>query len=68
MLERNVTAPFRFKRSPGSYIFTLKYGKVDDYVTLMSQLQRAATLPAVDQNGMIKAIVYSMQNRLAFDM
>ena len=33
----------------------------------MGQLQRAATLPPVEQNGMIAAIVYSMQSRVEFD-
>jgi hypothetical protein len=33
----------------------------------MCQLQRAATLPPVEQNGMIAAIVYSTQNRVEFD-
>ena len=33
----------------------------------MCQLQRASTLLPVEQNGMIAAIVYSMQNRTDFD-
>ena len=33
----------------------------------MQQLQRAATLPPIEQNGMVGAIVYSMQNRTEFD-
>ena len=33
----------------------------------MCQLQRAATLLPVEQNGMIAAIVYSTQNRSEFD-
>ena len=48
-------------------VFALKYGKLDDYLPLMCQLQRAATLPPVEQNGMIAAIVYSTQNRTDFD-
>ena len=44
-----------------------QYAKVDDHLPLMQQLQRAATLPPVEQNGMVGAIVYSMQNRTEFD-
>ena len=33
----------------------------------MCQLRRAATLPPVEQNGMIAAIVFSMQSRTQFD-
>ena len=48
-------------------VFALRHGKLDDYLPLMCQLQRAATLPPVEQNGMIAAIVFSMQSRTQFD-
>ena len=41
--------------------------KVEDHIPLMCQLRRAATLPPVEQNGMIAAIVFSMQSRTQFD-
>ena len=50
------------------FVFALKYEKLDDCLPLMCQLQRAATLPPVEQNGMIAAIVYSTQTRTNFDM
>ena len=40
---------------------------VEDHIPLMCQLRRAATLPPVEQNGMIAAIVFSMQSRTQFD-
>ena len=64
-----VVAPFRFDRVDPLVpcVFALKYGKLEEYLPLMCQLQRAATLPPVEQNGMIAAIVYSTQNRTEFD-
>ena len=41
--------------------------EVEDHIPLMCQLRRAATLPPVEQNGMIAAIVFSMQSRTQFD-
>ena len=40
---------------------------MEDHIPLMCQLRRAATLPPVEQNGMIAAIVFSMQSRTQFD-
>ena len=70
MLEDNKVAPFRFERVEPlvPFVFALKYKKLDDCLPLMCQLQRAATLPPVEQNGMISAIVYSTQTRTDFDM
>ena len=64
-----VVAPFRFDRVEPLVpcVFALKYEKLDNYLPLMCQLQRASTLLPVEQNGMIAAIVYSMQNRTDFD-
>ena len=67
MLHKNITAPFQFLRGLSTFIFSLKYAKVDDHLPLMCQLQRAATLPPVEQNGMVGAIVFSMQSRTEFD-
>ena len=69
MLQDNKVAPFKFLKvePPQKCVFAFKYAKVDDYLPLMNQLRRAATLPPVEQNGMIAAIVYSTQNRTPFD-
>lgn len=67
MLEKNQLAPFKFLRANRSFLFALKYAKLDDYLPLICQLQRAATLPPVEQNGMVAAMVYSTQNRVEFD-
>lgn len=68
MLTKNRLAPFKYSRHPVSFVFALQYGKVDDYLSQICQLQRASTLPPVEQNGMIAAIVYSRQSRLQFDL
>lgn len=67
MMARNVVAPFKFVRRSTSIIFSVKFGNVEDHLAQICQLQRASTLPPVDQNGMIAAIVFSRQNRLSFD-
>ncbi len=67
MMHRNQIAPFRFTRQPVEYVLALKYGRLDDTLAQINQLRRAATLPPVEQSGMIAAICYSRQNRLAFD-
>jgi len=67
MLDKNILAPFNFLRELNTFIFSLTYGKVEDHIPLMCQLRRAATLPPVEQNGMIAAIVFSMQSRTQFD-
>ena len=67
MLDKNILAPFKFIRGQKSFIFSLIYGKIDDYLPLMCQLRRAATLPPVEQNGMVAAMVFSVQNRKQFD-
>ena len=67
MLDKNITAPFKFLRGMNTFIFSLKYAKVEDHLPLMCQLQRAATLPPVEQSGMVGAIVFSMQSRAEFD-
>ena len=67
MLDRNILAPFKFKRGVNTYLFIMKFDKVDDHLPLMCQLRRAATLPPVEQNGMVATIVFSMQSRTQFD-
>ena len=67
MLEKDILAPFKFVKGPQTFIFSLKYAKIDDHLPLMCQLRRAATLPPVEQNGMVAAIVFSMQSRTQFD-
>jgi hypothetical protein len=67
MKARNQMAPFTFLRTKIFYVVALKYGRLDDTLAQISQLRRAATLTPVEQSGMIAAICYSRQNRLAFD-
>ena len=67
MMSRNQIAPFRFTRQPVSHVLALKYGGLDDTLAQINQLRRAATLTPVEQSGMIAAICYSRQHRLAFD-
>ena len=68
-MARNIIAPFKFVRHIVSFVFAIKYNhqNLEDYIAQIGQLQRAATLPPVEQNDMIAAIVFSRQNRLTFD-
>jgi len=50
-----------------TFVFSLQHSKLDDELPLIAQLQRAATLPAVEQRGMIATMVYSTQSRTDFD-
>ncbi|XP_076336883.1 protein FAN-like isoform X2 [Tachypleus tridentatus] len=67
MLEGGFIAPYKFKREARSCLFALNYVNADDCVSQMSQLRRAATLPAAEQASMIAAIVLSRQSRVSFD-
>ena len=67
MLEKNILAPFKFVRGVKTYIFSLRYSKIDDHLPLMQQLKRSTTLAPVEQNGMVAAIVYSIQKRSPFN-
>ena len=51
-----------------SFNFLLKENNCDTIVLLqVQQLRRAASLPPVEQAGMVAAINYSIQSRLSFD-
>ena len=69
MLKDNKVAPFKFSKIEPvvPFVFSLCHSRLDDELPLMAQLQRAATLPAVEQHGMIATMVYSTQNRTDFD-
>ena len=67
MMSRNLVAPFKFSRTNCAFVFGMTFVKLEDYLPQMNQLWRAATLPPVDQNGMIAAFDYSRQSRLPFD-
>ena len=70
MLSDNKVAPFKFSRVEPltPFVFSLQHAKLDDELPLMAQLQRAATLLAVEQRGMIATMVYSTQSRTDFDL
>ena len=67
MLKQNRIAPFKFIRSSEKYVFSFTYRKVADCLSQVQQLHRAASLPPVEQAGMVAAINYSRQNRVNFD-
>ncbi|XP_041376652.1 protein FAN-like [Gigantopelta aegis] len=67
MKEKNIIAPFVFKRETAEYKFSLNYAALDDCLPLFCQLQRASTLPPADQLHMINAIVLSRQSRVKFN-
>ena len=70
MLSDNKVAPFKFSKVQPltPFVFSLLHSKLDDELPLMQQLQRAATLPAVEQRGMVATMVYSTQVRSDFDL
>lgn len=51
MLEGNVIAPYQFKES-GNFLFLLNYASISHCLTMISQLQRASTLPTAEQSNM----------------
>ena len=63
----NVVGPFKFLRQKGKFVFSLRYCHLDECLPTILQLQRASTLPPVDQNAMIAAFVYSRQMRTDFN-
>ena len=67
MLRQNKIAPFKFIRSQERFVFSFTYRKVSDCLSQVQQLHRAASLPPVEQAGMLAAINFSRQNRLNFD-
>lgn len=52
MLESNIIAPYKFCDSAG-FLFMLKYANIQDCLAQICQLQRASTLPAVEQSNMV---------------
>ncbi|GAB0089168.1 protein FAN [Sergentomyia squamirostris] len=68
MLENNTIAPYKFKAESMQFLFEFNYVRVDDCLTKISQLYRASSLQACEQNSMIATIVYSRHNRLKFDL
>lgn len=68
LLENNIIAPYKFMNCERSFRFVFHYVKVvDDVIPLLQQLQRASSLPNLEQSSMIAAIVYSLQKRIKFD-
>ncbi|XP_023319661.1 protein FAN [Eurytemora carolleeae] len=67
MLSQNIISPFKFRRKKETFVFSFIYRKVEDCLSQVQQLHRACSLPPVEQNGMIAAIVFSRQSRLSFD-
>lgn len=48
------------------YVCVLQYRLLEDCLPLIEQLQRAATLPAAEQQAMVSAIVTHKQHLLRF--
>jgi len=67
MLSQNIIAPFKFRRKTEKFVFSFTYRKVADCLSQVQQLHRASSLPPVEQNGMVAAIVFSRQSRETFD-
>ncbi|XP_071822078.1 protein FAN-like [Apostichopus japonicus] len=67
MKADNMISPFKFKQNRTNFIFELNYCKSEDFLATACQLLRASTLPTLDHDSMIAAIVFSRQNRVPFD-
>lgn len=67
MKEKNIIAPFIFKKVETQHIFSFIYAAVDDCLPQMCQLHRASTLPPADQQAMLNAIMLSRQSRVKFN-
>lgn len=66
MLEGNIIAPYKFRES-SYFLFLLTYASISNCLAMMLQLQRATTLPSVEQSNMISAIVHSKHSRVTFN-
>lgn len=67
MKADNIIGPFKFKENKDKFIFRLNFCKAEDFLAMACQLHRASTLPVMDHDSMIAAIVFSRQNRVPFD-
>ncbi|CAL1532355.1 unnamed protein product [Lymnaea stagnalis] len=67
MKEKNIVAPFVFRKEKSQHTFSLNYAAIDDCLPQMSQLHRASTLPPGDQQAMLNAIMLSRQSRVKFN-
>ncbi|XP_077982163.1 protein FAN-like isoform X3 [Glandiceps talaboti] len=67
MKEDNMIAPYKYRKQPDKYLFSLNFGTCEAVVPQMCQLLRASTLTLADQASMIATIVQSRQARVSFD-
>ncbi|CAG5129217.1 unnamed protein product, partial [Candidula unifasciata] len=67
MKEKNIIAPFVFRKLETQHLFSLNYAAVDDCLPQMCQLHRASTLHPGDQQAMLNAIMLSRQSRVKFN-
>nr|XP_022903280.1 protein FAN-like [Onthophagus taurus] len=66
MLEGNEIAPYKFEEN-GRFLFLLNYANIEDCLQQILQLQRANTLPALEQSNMISAIVNARRVGVEFN-
>ena len=53
MLEKNILAPYRFIHQNTIFHFCFNYAKVEDCLSQILQLHRAASLITIEQNAMV---------------
>jgi len=53
MLEKNILAPYKFIHQNTIFNFCFNYAKVEDCISQILQLYRAASLITVEQNAMV---------------
>ncbi|KAI4464259.1 beige/beach-related [Holotrichia oblita] len=66
MLEGNEITPYKFC-DYGKFLFLLNYANINDCLSQILQLQRASTLPPLEQSNMISAIVNSRHAGVEFN-
>lgn len=67
MFAANRLAPYEFRTAERLMRFQLHYARVEHHLPMLSQLRRAATLHASEQNDMLATIVFSRNARQQFD-
>lgn len=61
MLERNVLAPYTFKNEKRTFLFSMRYARIEAVLQHLSQLHRASSLQPYEQNDMVR--VYEFTQR-----
>lgn len=67
MKEGNVIAPYVFIRERSQYLFSFNFVPLNNVISQLQQLHRAASLPFSEHSTMIDTIVKSRQRKIGFN-